>query len=136
MTPHPLTTSADSPIEEAARLMPDRKIGSLPVMRDDRLVGLITESDIFRAFVAIFDGSSGGVRATFDVSRTEDTLELVSKLACARHVRVHSLIATEQHGRPICVIRFAGAGADALVEDLWNSGHHVLNVLKLSSHPV
>ena len=43
-----ITTTENTPIEEAAHLMLDNKIGCLPVISDDSLVGIITESDIFR----------------------------------------------------------------------------------------
>jgi CBS domain-containing protein len=48
MTRNPLTISPDAMIREAALVMLQHKIGGLPVMEDSRLVGIITESDIFR----------------------------------------------------------------------------------------
>lgn len=48
MTREPITISPDAGVREAARLMLDHKIGGLPVVQDGRLVGIITESDIFR----------------------------------------------------------------------------------------
>lgn len=51
MTKDPITISPDSPLREAAKIMLERKIGGLPVMDGRKLVGIITESDIFRAFV-------------------------------------------------------------------------------------
>ncbi|MBL8058772.1 MAG: CBS domain-containing protein [Anaerolineales bacterium] len=48
MTRHPVTVGPDTPIREAARLMLEHKIAGLPVVADGRVVGIITESDIFR----------------------------------------------------------------------------------------
>jgi CBS domain-containing protein len=48
MTRNPVTISPEASIREAARLMLEHKIGGLPVMDGERLVGIITESDIFR----------------------------------------------------------------------------------------
>ena len=48
------TVRPDEPVEAAATLMCERKVGGLPVVRDGRLVGVITESDVFRAFVSLF----------------------------------------------------------------------------------
>ncbi len=48
MTRDPLTITSDSNIREAARLMLEHKIGGLPVVDNGKLVGIITESDIFR----------------------------------------------------------------------------------------
>jgi len=51
MTPDPITTTPDTPLDEAAAVMLRRKIGCLPVVEGDRLVGIITEAD-FVAHVA------------------------------------------------------------------------------------
>ncbi|GAB4574231.1 MAG: hypothetical protein Kow0077_19740 [Anaerolineae bacterium] len=51
MTPDPITARPDMPVHEAARIMRERKIGGLPVLDDgDRLIGIITETDLLRAF--------------------------------------------------------------------------------------
>jgi acetoin utilization protein AcuB len=64
MTKDVITVREDCPIEDAARLMADNKIGGLPVMRDDTLVGIITESDLFKVFLELFDAREKGVRLT------------------------------------------------------------------------
>lgn len=64
MTKEVITTHVDSPIEEAARIMADRKIGALPVMDDGRLVGIITETDLFKIFLELFGARKAGIRAT------------------------------------------------------------------------
>jgi CBS domain-containing protein len=51
MTRNPVTVAPESTLREAAKLMLEKKIGGLPVMAGDKLVGIITESDIFRALV-------------------------------------------------------------------------------------
>ncbi len=60
MTRDPFTVSPDTSIEAAARLMLEHKIGSLPVVDGARLLGIITESDIFRLLVM-----QGEPRTTF-----------------------------------------------------------------------
>jgi CBS domain-containing membrane protein len=49
MTTEVLTTSPETPLREAARMMLDRKIGCLPVLKDGRLAGILTEGDFVRA---------------------------------------------------------------------------------------
>ncbi len=46
MTPDPLTTTPDTPLAAAARVMLDRKIGCLPVLAHGKLVGILTEADL------------------------------------------------------------------------------------------
>ncbi len=48
------STTEDTPIEDAARLLYEHRIGCLPVMRATELVGILTETDVMRAFVDLF----------------------------------------------------------------------------------
>ncbi|MEN9933944.1 MAG: hypothetical protein RLZZ387_523 [Chloroflexota bacterium] len=52
MTRDPLTIGPDEPVLAAARLMLARKISGLPVVSNRRVVGVITESDLFRLLIA------------------------------------------------------------------------------------
>ncbi len=51
MTRDPITIAPTATIREAAQLMLENKIGGVPVVEDEKLVGIITESDIFRVLV-------------------------------------------------------------------------------------
>lgn len=63
------TVEENCPLEEAAAIMIAKKITGLPIMRGDELVGIITETDIFRTFVEVLGGNREGL--TFSV-RLED----------------------------------------------------------------
>lgn len=52
MNPQPITTTPDTPITEAAAVMLRSKVGCLPVLDGDRLVGILTESDFVAHVVA------------------------------------------------------------------------------------
>jgi acetoin utilization protein AcuB len=67
MSTPPITVSENAPLEEAARVMVQNKIGCLPVMRDGELAGLITETDIFEVFVEILGGEEASLRITVRV---------------------------------------------------------------------
>jgi acetoin utilization protein AcuB len=62
MTRDVITVTEYTPLEEAARIMADNKIGGLPVVRDGKLVGIITESDLFKIFTEILGARDMGVR--------------------------------------------------------------------------
>src|SRR5512147_2159437 len=51
MTKKVITIGSDTTIEEAARIMADKKIGGLPVVSGDKVVGIITETDLFTTFL-------------------------------------------------------------------------------------
>jgi len=51
MSKYVITVAPDRDARDAARIMLDEKIGALPVVENDRLVGILTETDLLRAFV-------------------------------------------------------------------------------------
>lgn len=63
----PTTIHVHDTVEEAAQVMMANKIGGLPVMDEGRLVGIITESDIFRALVSLSGVNLGGVQFALEV---------------------------------------------------------------------
>jgi acetoin utilization protein AcuB len=79
MVKNVITTTEDTPIEEAAHLMLDHKIGCLPVIRDDKLVGIITESDIFRTFMELFAAREKGLRITLECPNKAGELAKITK---------------------------------------------------------
>lgn len=96
MTKKVITVAEDTPIEEAARVMADNKIGGLPVMRDDSVVGIITETDLFRIFLELMSAREFGVRATImAVDKPGELAKLASALA-------------EQNGNILAIGTFAG----------------------------
>jgi acetoin utilization protein AcuB len=126
------TVLPETPIEEAARMMQSRKISTLLVVQKEKLVGLITESDIFRAFLSILESTRGDVRIAFEIKNNEDTFGLIAPIALRLGVRVDSLMSTQQDGRKLCVVRISGKKVDEMINELWHSGHTVLNVIRLS----
>ena len=64
MTADPITITPDTLLEEAALIMADNKIGGLPVMQDGNLVGIITETDIFKVFLELLGAREKGLRLT------------------------------------------------------------------------
>jgi acetoin utilization protein AcuB len=62
MTKKVITATEDMPVEEAARIMADQKVGCLPVVRNQVVVGIITESDLFRIFLELFGAREKGIR--------------------------------------------------------------------------
>jgi acetoin utilization protein AcuB len=67
MTTELITVTPDTLLEEAARIMADSKIGGLPVMQGHRLVGIITETDIFKVFLELLGAREEGLRLTIEI---------------------------------------------------------------------
>ncbi len=67
MTRDVITICADCTIEDAARIMADNKIGGLPVVEDDKVVGIITETDLFKILLEMLGARTPGVRLTVEL---------------------------------------------------------------------
>ena len=79
MTKQVTTVAEDTPIEEAARIMADNKIGGLPVVKGSRVVGIITETDLFKLFIELMGAREKGVRVTALVEDQPGMLAQVTK---------------------------------------------------------
>jgi acetoin utilization protein AcuB len=64
MSKNVVTTTEDTPLEEAARIMADNHFSGLPVMRGKALVGMITETTLFRIFLELLGARRAGIRVT------------------------------------------------------------------------
>ena len=74
MTRRVITVSESCPLEEAARILVDNKVGSLSEMRENHMVGIVTQIEILRTMMEALGGRSDGLRITIRLS--EDTGEL------------------------------------------------------------
>ncbi len=67
MTSNVITVEENAPLEEAAKIMSENKIGALPVLNSEGdLVGIITETDIFKIFIDMLGARRDGIRYTFE----------------------------------------------------------------------
>ncbi len=78
MTRKVVTVTEDTAAEEAARILAERKISSLPVVKDGALVGLITESHLFGILVDVFGAHRPGVRVTVKMPLAKGGLSKLS----------------------------------------------------------
>ena len=81
MTREVVTASPTDTIEDAARLLHRHRIGSLPVTEPgDRLVGILTETDILHAFVQLFDGAEPSSRLEVSLAHRPGELARVVRV--------------------------------------------------------
>jgi len=73
-----ITVGPDTPVEEAARIMADYKIGGLPVMQGERLVGIITETDVFTVLLEMFGAREKGLRMTLEIPERKGEIARIS----------------------------------------------------------
>jgi len=113
-----ITIGPDTTIEEAARIMADNKIGCLPVMQEDELVGIISDNDLFRIMMELLGARRAGVRMTVlqpdragEVARLTRTID-----AQGGYVSVFVTYPTSDPGTWASVVKVANVSEDALVE--------------------
>jgi acetoin utilization protein AcuB len=90
-----ITTTPDTPVEIAAVLMADNKIGALPVIDPltDGLVGIISQTDLFAALARLLGGQVPGTRLELHVDDLPRQLGVLASMAQQHHVSINSLIA-------------------------------------------
>jgi len=74
-----ITVDKDIPIEEAARIMADKKIGGIPVVSAGQVVGMITETDLFKAFLELMGARQKATRVTVTVPDHPGELAKITK---------------------------------------------------------
>ncbi|MEM7263254.1 MAG: CBS domain-containing protein [Planctomycetota bacterium] len=132
MTPKPHICEIDTPLEEAAALMRREKIGSLPVVKDREVIGIVTESDIFDAFTQLTYRGAAGKRICFRMPHSEKKA-MFGKLfeACQRldlellTILTHPLQDTEHD---LVTVRAAGERIEELVDEVWDLKYPVMRV--------
>jgi acetoin utilization protein AcuB len=78
MTKDVITVTEYTALEEAARIMADHRVSSLPVMRNGKLVGIVTETDLFQIFLELLAAREHGVRLTMLVPEEKGMLASVT----------------------------------------------------------
>lgn len=120
MTTDVLTVTEDTPLEETARMMADNKIGGMPVMRDDKLVGIITETDMFKIFLEVLGAREEGVRVTMLVPEEKGVLaKITGKIAemGGNILSLGSMMGEDPTNREL-MVKVAGVSEEELVEAL------------------
>jgi acetoin utilization protein AcuB len=101
-----VTVTPQDTLERAAELMLEREISGLPVLDEGRLAGVITESDVFRAFTRLLGLREAGARVVLSVSESSDLVEEIRRRAAGLAIR--SLTATPREGGWEVVMRLRG----------------------------
>lgn len=123
-----ITLEPDEHLEDAARKMLNHKIGGLPVAHRGRVVGILTESDIFRAMSRVLD-SRGVLRLSIArVPRSSVPPDPV-RMAMSLGFELRGFVTHERPGgETLSVLRVVGDRAEELVEQLTAAGYAILEI--------
>jgi len=130
MTKEVITTTPDTPIEDAAHLMVANKIGGLPIVDEQGgVVGVITETDIFKTFVEMFDGGHSGLRLTLEVPERKGVLATLSRAIFDLDGSIESVgsFDSDAPGERVLVVKVRGVSKGQLVDTLKALDDHVVD---------
>ena len=93
MLTHVTTIEADALLEDAIKVMRTKSIGVLPVMEKNQLVGIITNNDIFDAFLKISGYENGGVRVTLKITKEHHgILAVIAKELADAQMNIETIV--------------------------------------------
>lgn len=130
MAENVITTTPDTPIEDAARLIVDSKIGGLPVVDEhSHVVGVITETDIFKTFVEMLGGGESGLRLSLEVPERKGVIAELSRVIFELGGDIVSVGSFwgDAPGERELVVKVRDVGKDQLVNKLEAIGDHVVD---------
>jgi acetoin utilization protein AcuB len=129
MTTEIIVVDEECPLEEAALVMAEHKFGCLPVVEGKRLVGIITETDLFNIFTEQLGARSTGVRLTLQIDDVKGALAAltgrITELG-GNIIRLTTLPGREQ-GKVIVTVKIEGSDQGVLVKGLSEIGARVLD---------
>ncbi len=127
-----ISISPDMLVEEAILIMRKNNIGGIPVVEDGKLVGIITEADVFDAFIDILGAGQPGVRMTLELDDRSGVLAEVASLVSGTVGNITSIAEyhNNHNGKVYLLLRFTGSReqADQLEQALKDNGHNVVFV--------
>jgi len=102
-----ISVSSDTPLEEAARVMADNKIGGLPILDGEQLVGIITETDVFKVLAELLGARTPGLRVTLRVRQGKGVLAKLSQALSSLGANIISFAtyAGDTPDRPLLMLK-------------------------------
>lgn len=127
MSTHPFSVQARDPVEKAARLLTTNKIGSLPVVVDGRLVGIITATDMLRVLEAVL-GAEGTCRIDLDLDGSGEIAAATSLVQTICPLRGIGTYRQTKAEREVLYVQVPSTSAQLAAQTLKKYGFTVLAV--------
>ena len=112
-----VTISQFASLEDATYLMLKNKIGILPVVDNEQLYGVITDRDIFKAFLEVSGYGEEGVRLRFVTENKVGVLEQIIRLLVEENLNISNTVnIPRKDGKVVIEVRLAGNIGTALLK--------------------
>ncbi len=123
----PITVAPDDDLETAARLIYEHKISGMPVVVNDKLVGIITESDILRAFIDMMGILTGGSRLDVAVGDQPEAFNQAVEIIREQGGEIVNIgMTAQQSSRRVYTFRLSTQKTTAIEKSLVKAGFQVL----------
>ncbi len=131
MTQTPVTVSPIDTLEKVATIMRQHKIGGIPVVENELLVGIITESDIFDVFVEVLGGSNKDTRIEFSIPHDTTSIYKVFDVLAEHDTQLHNIAICNNHSvkTKTVTLRFTSQNTQELIDDLWKAGCKISSII-------
>ncbi len=118
MSKNVVTINKDTTVEEAARMMVDQDLSCLPVLEGDKLIGIVSKSDMFKILLELFGARHFGIRVSFVVDDKPGTIAKISLALSEQNIDIitfGTFMGTDPTNA-ICTIKVQGASISKVVE--------------------
>jgi acetoin utilization protein AcuB len=130
MIKDPMTISPEANLEEAAELLFRHGIGGLPVVDNNKVVGVITVADIMAAFIEVMGILQESSRIDVVLGGKTHAFENVSKIIRDHGSEIISvgMSAHQDRTKRVYYLRLAKCDVDPIVKDIEKAGYKVVSV--------
>lgn len=131
MIRHVTTIQPNEPLEEAVSKMRAYNIGVLPVVSlKKEVVGIITNNDIFKAFLELTGYNQEGVRISIEIERDEEgVLANITKIFAENHVNIVQIVVYRKIEKPIIVMQLTGTKKEKIEALVQSSDYKILSTI-------
>ena len=128
MVEAPISVTPDTSVEEAARLVHEHRIGGMPVLEEEKLVGVITVNDLLSAFIIMLGLLRSSSRLDLLLDTKPETLEKVSRLIKTHGGKIINIaLGPTKSGKRFYFFRLEKCDLEPIITALNDQGHQVVD---------
>jgi acetoin utilization protein AcuB len=122
-----ISVEPDTPVEDAAALLHTHRIGCVPVLQDGTLVGILTETDLLRAFVELFGAHARSTRIEVRMPhRPGELARVMREIGIEKRVNITGMVVPPIAGeKAVAIMHIQTPEPEAVIESLRNMGYAV-----------
>lgn len=121
----------DALLEDAALIMKENRVSSLPVTDGDFLVGIITRTDIFRAFIDIMGVKSAGTRIAITADDKTGVFAEITQIFASYNIDIRNISNFNENGKLEMIVKVRSFEVDKAIEDIKAKGYTIDSITRV-----